>query len=97
MALDNVNVLGRDYSVEFVPDLGDNYGECEHEGASIEIVAGLDDHLRREIILHEVMHAILRQQGRQYSAKEEEFVTALACGLIPVLDSNPKLRKALRC
>lgn len=96
MALDNLNILGRPWTVEWVDDLGDNYGESDHEDASIEIVEGLDSHLDREILLHEVMHAILRQQGRHYCKAEEEYVTALACGLIPVLDANPHLRKYLK-
>ena len=96
MAVDNLNILGRPWTVEWVDDLGDNYGESDHETASIEIVEGLDSHLDREILLHEVMHAILRQQGRHYCKSEEEYVTALACGLIPVLDANPHLRKYLK-
>ena len=50
----------------------------------------------RTTLLHEVMHAVLRQQGRYYCKAEEEYVTALANGIITVLDDNPKLRKDLR-
>lgn len=46
-------------------------------------------------VLHEVMHAILRQQGRPYTAAEERYVTALATGLLGVLHDNPPLTKYL--
>lgn len=92
-----LSVLGRDWSVEWVDDLGDNFGECDQEQGTIEIVSGLDSYMDRTTLLHEVMHAILRQQGRYYCKAEEEYVTALANGLVTVLDDNPKLRRYLRC
>lgn len=97
MALDNIHILGRDWSVEWVADLGDNFGECDQEAGSIELVEGMDSYMDRTTLLHEVMHAILRQQGRYYCKAEEAYVTALANGVITVLDNNPKLRRHLRC
>lgn len=88
-------VLGRDWSVEWVDDLGNNFGECDQEQGTIEVVSGLDSYMDRTTLLHEIMHAILRQQGRCYCKAEEEYVTALANGVITVLDDNPKLRKYL--
>ena len=97
MALANLNILGRVWSVEWVDDLGNNFGECCQEQGTIEIVSGLDSYMDRTTLLHEIMHAILRQQGRYYCKAEEEYVTALANGLVTVLDDNPKLRRKLRC
>ena len=96
MALDNLEILGRQWSVEYVDDLGNNFGECDQEQGTIEVVSGLDSYMDRTTLLHEIMHAILRQQGRYYCKAEEEYVTALANGVITVLDDNPKLRKYLR-
>ena len=96
MALDNLDILGRSWTVEWVDDLGDNFGECDQEAGSIELLQGMDSYMDRTTLLHEVMHAILRQQGRYYCKAEEEYVTALANGVITVLDDNPKLRKYLR-
>ena len=93
---DSIYILGRDWSVKWVEDLGHNFGECAEEPGTIEIVEGLDSYMDRTTLLHEIMHAILRQQGRYYCKAEEEYVTALACGLVTVLDDNPKLRKYLR-
>ena len=94
----NIDILGRKWSISF-PTLvcdGEALGVSRQDDASIEVEAGLDDHLRRDTLLHEVMHAILRQQGRSYRQRpEEEYVGALATGLITVLDRNPKLRKRL--
>lgn len=96
MALANLDILGRAWTVAFVDDLGDNFGECDQEQGTIEVVAGLDSYMDRTTLLHEVMHAILRQQGRYYCKAEEDYVTALANGVIAVLDANPKLRRHLR-
>ena len=96
MAVDNLNILGRVWSVEWVDDLGNNFGECCQEPDTIEVISGLDSYMNRTTLLHEIMHAILRQQGRYYCKAEEEYVTALANGVITVLDDNPKLRKYLR-
>ena len=96
MALDNLEILGRVWSVEWVDDLGNNYGECCQEQGTIKVETGLDSYMDRTTLLHEIMHAILRQQGRYYCKAEEEYVTALANGVITVLDDNPKLRKYLR-
>ena len=96
MALDNLNILGRVWSVEWVDDLGNNFGECCQAHGTIEVISGLDSYMDRTTLLHEIMHAILRQQGKYYCKAEEEYVTALANGVITVLDDNPKLRKYLR-
>lgn len=95
MAVDKLNIMGVSWTVEWVDALGDNYGESDHEDASIEIVEGLRPELDKEILLHEVMHAVLRQQGRHYCKTEETYVTALAAGLAVVLRENPKLVKYL--
>ena len=96
MAVDNLEILGRGWTVEWVDDLGNNFGECCQEQGTIKVISGLDSYMDRTTLLHEIMHAILRQQGRYYCKAEEEYVTALANGVITVLDDNPKLRKYLR-
>lgn len=49
----------------------------------------------QDTVLHEVMHAIFRQQGRPYTKAEEKFVTLMAPGLLPVLQANPALVRFL--
>ena len=96
MAVDNLHILGRPWTVEDVEDRGDRCGEGDQEQGTSEVISGLDSYMDRTTLLHEIMHAILRQQGRYYCKAEEEYVTALANGVITVLDDNPKLRKYLR-
>jgi hypothetical protein len=81
--------------VDWAPDLVDYTGLCEPYEGKITIGLGMDNHQERDTLLHEVMHATLRMQGRPYTEEEEVYVTALATGLISVLDANPKLRKHL--
>lgn len=96
MAVDKLQILGREWSVSWVEDLGDNYGECDQTDASIKVLDGMDSYLDRSILLHEVLHAILRQQGHFYCEEEEQYVTSLANGLVAVLDANPHFRKYLK-
>lgn len=51
--------------------------------------------MEADTLLHEVMHSVLRQQGRQYVPEEEVYVNALACGLAGVFRDNPHLLKYL--
>lgn len=45
-----------------------------------------------DTVLHEVMHATLHCQGREYAGEIEElYVRALATGTLMVLRQNPKL------
>lgn len=46
-----------------------------------------------DTLLHEVMHSVLRQQGRVYADEEEVYVRALATGLAGVFRDNPDLLK----
>lgn len=48
-----------------------------------------------DTLLHEVMHSVLRQQGRVYTDEEEVYVRALATGLTGVLRDNPALLRYL--
>lgn len=46
----------------------------------------------RDTVLHELLHALLHSQGREYGGEVEEvYVRAIATGLIGVLRDNPEL------
>lgn len=67
-------------------------GLCDYEKAVIKVREGLDQHERKDALLHEVMHAILYQQGREHGGETEEtYVRALATGIIAVFQDNPEL------
>lgn len=97
MAVDKLNILGREWSLSFDLDAdAEAYGMCYEEDAKLQVTPDLDRFMERDTVLHEVMHAILRMQGRPYTKAEEVYVTALATGLIAVLDQNPHLASYLR-
>lgn len=73
----------------------DYTGLCDSVSASIKITSNQDAFGERDSVLHETMHAILRQQGREYKPAEEVYVTALATGLLGVLRSNPAFAQYL--
>lgn len=70
----------------------DALGLCYTDKGLIEIRKGQDPHELRDTVLHELCHAILSTQGREYGAELEElYVRALATGLIGVFQDNPEL------
>lgn len=89
-----VAISGRAYKVRN-RDLSalNAYGLCESNPGviSIDDKAHESEFQKRDTLLHEVMHAVLRQQGRTYTKAEELYVTSLATGLLGTLRSNPKL------
>ncbi len=97
-----IKVVSTDYKVELLPqEECETYsvaGTCHQtpQDPRIRVAKHKEPTALADTVLHEVMHAILRQQGRYYCKAEEEYVTALANGVITVLDDNPKLRKYLR-
>lgn len=96
--MDSLNILGRPWTVSWDPALDDRdcFGLCEYDKARITLLPGMDSHLDRSTLLHEVFHAILRQCGRLYGNKvEEEYVDALSQGMVSVLDANPHLKEYL--
>jgi len=91
----SVNVLGRKYRVARVNRDGQSGAMYPFDGL-IEVAPGMDDYSTKDTFLHEVMHAILYQQGRgtggsddeQYK-EEESYVKPLATGLIAFFRANP--------
>lgn len=91
MGTQAVRILGRDYAVKVLKRLK-NDGECHYPSATIRVAERLDAHERKDCLLHEVMHAVLYQQGREHGGDTEEtYVRALATGLIAVFQENPDL------
>lgn len=91
-----IRVAGRDWAV-VTADLSDiqAVGLSDPTTHTITLHPGQSLAHEQDTLLHEVMHAVLRQQGRPYSTTEERYVTALATGLLGVLHDNPALTKYL--
>ena len=85
---DWVVVLGR---------LENAYGESSDLRKTITLDgdACADQFHEADTLLHEIMHSVLRQQGRLYTEKEELYVRALATGLAGVFRDNPALLRYL--
>lgn len=95
MGIRNVRVLGRLFKITREKS-ENNYGLCDREKGTINVVPELDSFMEKDIHLHEIMHAILGQQGFNHPYKlEESFVRPLATGIITVLRDNPAFAKWL--
>lgn len=92
-----LRVAGRNWSI-VVADLSANkaVGLCDDGTGTITVDPDQDEWALRDTILHEVLHSILRAQGRPYEGKtEERYVQAFASGLLGVLRDNPTLTSYL--
>lgn len=92
---DTVRVLGREYTILREPD-STNMGSCHNALGVINVTPEQDAFSAKDTLLHELMHAILHQQGYTHSYKKEEaFVRPLATGIMTVLQDNPAFAKWL--
>lgn len=92
----SLRISGCDWSL--VKTALDNlYGQCDDGTKVISIDPSLNQTPfgEADTVLHEIFHAILRQQGRAYRPSEEVYVHALATGLCGVLRDNPALLRYL--
>lgn len=86
----SIDILGRKWSTR--SKRMHNLGQCVFDDSLIEYKAGLKAQEKRDVVLHEIMHAVRFMQGHEYGEDvEENYVRSIATGLISVFDSNPKL------
>lgn len=87
-----VRILGRLWRIRRTKGLKSE-GLTTYAKALIEVKPGLDPFERKEVVLHELMHAILYQQGREDHGcdVEETYVRPLALGILAVFQDNPEL------
>ena len=91
-----INICGRPWDViEQDLSLHSAAGVCDTDQQRILLHPDQPLVGEQDTVLHEVLHAILRQQGRPYTKAEELHVTALAPGLLSVLQENPALVRYL--
>jgi Zn-dependent peptidase ImmA (M78 family) len=94
----SIRINGRE--VKLLPktaaELPDAYGLWFEESGSIHYRSRSPREVRRDTLLHEVMHAVRYYQGREYGGEvEEDYVRSLATGILGVLDDNPQFAKWL--
>lgn len=90
-----LRILGRVFTITRNVD-EENAGLCDKANGTINISPSQDEFSRKDTELHEVMHAILHQQGFDHPYPlEERFVRPLATGVLTVLQDNPTWAKRL--
>ena len=91
-----LRIAGADWAV-VKARLESAYGESSDLRRTITLDTDccVDQFHEADTLLHEVMHSVLRQQGRLYTEKEELYVRAIATGLAGVFRDNPALLRYL--
>jgi hypothetical protein len=72
--------------------LDGRYGETDDVNQIIRVETGHSDARTREVVLHEIHHALWSSRNLGGRATEENAVTGLSSGLTAVLASNARLR-----
>lgn len=84
----------REDGVSHLPDVTDDKwlcGEISYIKRCIYINGVLDEEVKKQTLLHEITHGILRNAGQHANSENEELVDGIAYGLIQVLRDNPQL------
>ena len=74
-------ICGHRFDVEFFDIknlLEENFGEMCFETSTIKICSTLSDDMKRNVLLHEILHAIYQFAGLTDSSVEEDVVDRLA-------------------
>jgi hypothetical protein len=94
---DMVKVGAIHYKVSYVPDLKDDKGKLDgrirHSQTEIHIDAGMNHQATTQTLLHEVVHAVVTQLGKQ--GAPEGLVDSLAYSIYQVMRDNPQLVKMI--
>lgn len=87
---EQVRVVGKNYSILFVDEVDDqdNNGEHNLQKQEIKVKRGIHFEAQRDVLLHEVIHAVDEQLDLRLKHKQ---VHALAVGVLQVLRENPTL------
>jgi len=86
--------MGTAYAVSFPPLVagGDRYGETDNVKRIISVEEPLAHDLKRETLIHEVLHQLIYMTGLPLPAKTEEAVaTVLGRSLLGHMRDNPAL------
>lgn len=99
----NIKILGLEWKVineKHAADAAEAFGTTVHASQTINIDPSCSELHSRQVLLHEILHAIWWQMGLsrlpEHTTKlEEQIVNAMANGLYSTLSSNPELRTYL--
>lgn len=98
--LRSVRIGGMDYAVEYVQDLHDDTGKLDgrihHGRTTIQLDAGMSDQGMDQALLHELVHGILTQLGKQKISRDEGLVDALAYSIVQIIRDNVQLTRRIQ-
>jgi hypothetical protein len=92
--LTSINIAGKTYSITYEDEIIESGYLCDGvtciADATIKIAKGMDAVHTKQILLHEIVHALLNDSGAAYLMKQnienkEEFEETLVRVLTPVL------------
>ena len=96
--IDRVKIGAIQYKVEYVKELKSPDGRLldghlHHNQTRISLDVDMNPQATTQVLLHEVVHALAAQMGRQNL--KEDIVDALAFGFYQVMRDNPELVKMI--
>ncbi len=86
-----VKILGIPYTVEEVesiPETIDTIGVCEVSKQKILIKKSLSKELKKQTLLHEILHALFWSMGEYELGENEKLVQSLATSLYQLFEEN---------
>lgn len=94
---ERIKIISKRFSLEYQMEgegelTEDKMGECDTLGQRILVEEGLQYDTQKEVILHEVLHAVSDEMGLELS---ESQVSGTAKGILAVLIDNPSFAKFL--
>lgn len=92
--VDNVRILGINYSIEYIDNLLANesvYGEINYYKQIIRIDNSINNDRKNRTLFHEIIHGIMESLGYIDITYDEEKIQNISNALYLLLESNPKL------
>jgi len=95
MKIKFIKVGGINYAVEYIENLCDESGKLDgrikHSETRMQIESGMSEQAKAQSILHEAVHALTTQSGRQDISRKEDLIDSLAYGIYQIIHDNPDL------
>jgi hypothetical protein len=93
--ISSIRIGGIDYKIEHIQNLRDESGKLDARISHSQTVVQLDDDMSDQgsdqALLHEIVHGMLTQMGRQKIGRDEGLVDAFAYSLYQIIRDNPRL------
>lgn len=92
--MNKVKIMATDYKIEEVEQIDKDrriLGEIDYINQTIKLEKGLPNELKKEILLHEILHGILEKLGFDALNNDEQKVQSIASTLYLVLKDNANL------